>query len=70
MLLFSQRAQERANLIESQQRQQQRQFDEQIDFSSIIIAEREIAIRDIERTMSVDLGVVFAAHSDDSIVVK
>ena len=65
MLLFSQRAQERANLIESQQRQQQRQFDEQIDFNSNIIVEREDAIRDIERTMSVELGVVFAAHSDD-----
>ena len=64
-MLFSQRAQERANLIESQQRQQQRQFDEQIDFNSNIIVEREDAIRDIERTMSVELGVVFAAHSDD-----
>ena len=67
-MLFSQRAQERANLIESQQRQQQRQFDEQIDFNSNIIVEREDAIRDIERTMSVELDVLCDAHSvDDSL---
>eukprot|EP00040_Diaphanoeca_grandis_P034282 m.212248 g.212248 ORF g.212248 m.212248 type:complete len:269 (+) comp33120_c10_seq1:122-928(+) len=48
----SQKYDERTSLIENQQRAQQQHLDNQIDYSSSIIADRDESIKQIEETMS------------------
>ena len=43
--------QERAPLVDEHERQRAQQFDQQVDFNTTLIIEREDAIAEIERTM-------------------